>query len=72
MVTQMLHGGHSIRAFYNVYCPEGKISLLRNGKLVWFGNLSDPFEDVDFNAFIVHPNDYECIKQLINAQGEKP
>lgn len=41
--------------------PTGKIALMHQGALVWFGNLSAPWEDAVFDRLIVSDLDFDKI-----------
>lgn len=43
------------------YLPAGRIALVRNGKVVWMGALSAPWEDVDCDTIIFSPSDHQSI-----------
>jgi hypothetical protein len=52
----------------NVMMSRGCVALLRRGKPVWIGKLTDPWEDVDFDLMIVSPEDFEQIARRIADQ----
>lgn len=41
--------------------PTGKIALMRDGALVWFGDLTAPWEDAVFDRVIVSDLDFDKI-----------
>lgn len=46
----------------NKHIPIGRVVLKRAGEIIWIGNLSDPWDDVDFDTAIVSPRDYTMLK----------
>lgn len=51
---------------YNIkwskYVLPGRIILKRNGKIVWWGHIVDPWEDVECDSVEVNRLDYEKLK----------
>jgi hypothetical protein len=54
-----------IRWVKQPYIPEGKVALLRDGKLVWYGNLSDPFDDADMDEMHLNPADWKALARTL-------
>lgn len=46
----------------NKYLLPGQVALKRQGRIVWVGPLSSPWEDVDCDTLIVSSQDYEQIR----------
>lgn len=45
----------------NLECSDmlskGRIGLIRHGKLIWTGKISDPWEDVEFDTILLSRTD---------------
>lgn len=54
--------------------PEGKIRLYRDGEVVWFGDLDEPFDDADMDRMHLNPRDWARLKKAIEEhyRGEEP
>ncbi len=53
------------------YLLPGQIALVRNGTVVWVGELSAPWEDVIFDTFVVSTQDYNQIVLRTLPDGRK-
>lgn len=49
----------------NKYLPPNSVVLKRDGEVVWAGNLSDPWDDVECDTVVVSPADFARIKTAI-------
>lgn len=53
---------NAIDVFEADMVPKGKVFLMKGTVVVWVCDLTDPFEDVDFDGITVHPDDLEELK----------
>ena len=62
------------QVYKNKYIPTGMIVLKRNGKIVWCGPISAPWEDVECDSAEVSLEDFDrWMKRLLRGgQGLRP
>ena len=41
--------------------PKGKHALTKNGKVVFFGTIGDPIENIDCDGVIMHPDEVAAL-----------
>ena len=50
------------------YMLPGMVALRRNGKVVWWGHISCPWEDVEFDSMEISETDYDRLNLRINGE----
>jgi hypothetical protein len=55
----------------NIYLLPGTIALKRNGKIVWWGHVCAPWEDVECDSMEVSERDYEELKNRTQHASRK-
>lgn len=49
----------------NKYMLEGSVVLKRDGRIVWYGPLTAPWEDVHCDTVVVSTSDFDKIKNYL-------
>lgn len=53
----------------NKFLLPGMVVLKRNGKVVWWGHVCAPWEDVDCDSMEVSERDYDNLNLTIDKRG---
>jgi hypothetical protein len=48
--------------------PIGKVACMLDNKIVWYGRLADPWDDINCDTICVSKEDYEQVVRMVAAK----